>query len=64
MNEHGAMTKWYDRGKLKVIQEKLVPAPLYPSQMPHGLASDQTWAFYGEKPMTKIVSLGMANVYA
>jgi len=35
--------KWYDRGKLKVIQEKPVPAPLYASQMPHGLASDQIW---------------------
>jgi hypothetical protein len=42
MNEHGAMMKRYDRGKLKVIQEKPVPAPLYPSQVPHGLASDQT----------------------
>jgi len=30
MNEHGAMMKYY-RGKLKVLQEKPVPAPLYPS---------------------------------
>jgi hypothetical protein len=64
MNKHVAMMKWCDRGKLKVIQEKSVPAPLYPSQMPHGLASDQTWAFYGEKTMTKILSHGMANVCA
>jgi len=34
-----------DWGKQMYLEEKPVPVPLFPPQIPHGLAWDQSWDF-------------------
>jgi len=38
-----SVVEWSWRGKVEVLGEGLVPLPLYPLWIPHGLAQDRTW---------------------
>jgi hypothetical protein len=44
MNEYETLVALYREGKIEVLGEKLVPVPLNPSQISHGLAWNQPWA--------------------
>jgi hypothetical protein len=44
MSEYGAALGWYWPGKTGRIGEKLVPVPLCPAQIPHGLTWSRTSA--------------------
>jgi hypothetical protein len=41
---NGSQVEWNWQGKTEVLEEKLVPVPLCPPQIPHGLTRDRTRA--------------------
>jgi len=42
MNAYEALMEWHWRGTTEVLGGKQVPAPLYSSEIPHGLAWDRS----------------------
>jgi hypothetical protein len=53
------MVEWYWQGKNE-LREKPVPMPLFPPQIPHGLALAQTLNLQGERLATNLMSHGTA----
>ena len=45
------------KGKAEVTGEKLVPVPLCPTQIPHGLVWEKMWSFQVQTPATNRLSL-------
>jgi hypothetical protein len=43
--ELGETVEWDWQGKVEMLWEKLVRAPLCPKKIPHGLAWNQTWVY-------------------
>jgi hypothetical protein len=55
------LMEWNWQGKTEVLEEKLVPVPLCPTQIPHGLTPGSKPGLRGERPATNRMSHGTAR---